>query len=195
MNQSEFRALYDSMAPRIRRYLARLVGESEAEDLTQEVFERTQRTTSQHRGEARVSTWLFRIATNAAIDRLRSPGFRRRSAGATAPAGPGDPEEDAGCEPASREAESELVRKEMRHCILELVSRLPESQRAALLLGELRGLKDREVALALGISLESAKIRLHRARRELKRLMEERCDFYRDERNEFACEPKRSSRQ
>src|SRR5918994_3131273 len=72
----EFRAIYDEFAPGIQRYLARLVGSADAEDLTQEVFARAHRAMATRRGESLVSTWLYRIATNAAIDRLRAASRR-----------------------------------------------------------------------------------------------------------------------
>jgi RNA polymerase sigma-70 factor (ECF subfamily) len=81
----------------------------------------------------------------------------------------------------------------MRECILGVVDQLPSSQRAAILLGELRGFSDRELADALGATLGAAKIRLHRARRALKAALERACDFERDEQNEFACAPKDAS--
>lgn len=96
--------------------------------------------------------------------------------------------EDATCEP--QEADSHVIRKEMRHCILGVVDRLPPTHRAVILLGELRDLSDQEIAEALGISLEAAKMRLHRARAALRALLDSSCDLYRDERNELACEPK-----
>jgi RNA polymerase sigma-70 factor (ECF subfamily) len=78
----------------------------------------------------------------------------------------------------------------MRECIMRVVEQLPPSQRAVILLGEFRGLTDRETADALGLSLGVAKIRLHRARRALKVALERACTFQRDEENEFACAPK-----
>jgi RNA polymerase sigma-70 factor (ECF subfamily) len=86
-----------------------------------------------------------------------------------------------------RSLDGEVDRTRMRECILEIVEHLPTSQRAAILLGELQGLSDRELADALGISVGAAKIRLHRARRALKAALEHACSFERDERNEFAC--------
>ena len=61
---------------RIRAYLARLVGSAEAEDLEQDVYEKAQRAIGTFRGDSRVLTWLYRVATNVAIDRLRSAGRR-----------------------------------------------------------------------------------------------------------------------
>ena len=76
-NDLDFPSLYADFYPRIMRYLRRLVGESEAEDLAQETFIKASQGLEGFRGEAQVSTWLYRIATNLAIDRLRSPSYQR----------------------------------------------------------------------------------------------------------------------
>jgi RNA polymerase sigma factor (sigma-70 family) len=68
--------LHREHGERIRRYLARLVGTTETEDLEQDVFEKAQRALGTLRGDSRVLTWLYRVATNVAIDRLRTAGRR-----------------------------------------------------------------------------------------------------------------------
>jgi RNA polymerase sigma-70 factor (ECF subfamily) len=179
--------LHREHGDRIRRYLARLVGTVDAEDLEQDVFEKAQRAIGSFRGDSRALTWLYRVATNVAIDRLRSAARRaeHEDVGADAVA-------DAGASDAvnERSLDGEVDRTRMRECILRVVDGLPPSQRAVILLGELRGLSDRELADALGITLGAAKIRLHRARRALKVALERACTFERDEENEFACAPK-----
>jgi RNA polymerase sigma-70 factor (ECF subfamily) len=178
--------LYVRHAPGVRRYLARLVGTAEAEDLTQDVFEKAHRALHTHRAESRVSTWLYRIATYAAIDRLRGRSVRDR----------GDVSELAHADESERDdgrPDHEAVRSEMRGCILRLVESLPASVRAVVLLSELRGLNDRDTAEALGITIGAAKIRLHRSRQQLRKLMECECHLYRDERNELGCEPRLAS--
>jgi RNA polymerase sigma-70 factor, ECF subfamily len=181
--------LHRDHGDRIRRYLARLVGPGDAEDLAQDVFERAQRAIGTFRGDSRVLTWLYRVATNVAIDRLRTAG---RRADLERHDDHPDPIDADGSADAlhQRSLDGELDRARMRECILRVVEQLPASQSAAILLGELRGFSDREMADALGISLGAAKIRLHRARRALKVLLERACNFERDEQNEFACAPK-----
>jgi RNA polymerase sigma-70 factor (ECF subfamily) len=185
----EIEAVYAREAPSIRRYLATLVGVAEAEDLAQEVFARAHGAAASYRGEASISTWIRRIATHVAIDHLRSPASRLV---ALAP----HHDEDAGSalESGSFAAppgpEQGLIREEMRGCILDLVRSLPAPYAEVVLLGELRGLKDREVAEALGLSLEAAKIRLHRARRALRGLMTGACDLYRDPETGLGCDRK-----
>ena len=72
----DIKTIYESYHPRISRYLTRLVGQSEAEDLTQEVFLRVSRGLPDFKGDAKLSTWIYRIATNVAADRLRSRSFQ-----------------------------------------------------------------------------------------------------------------------
>lgn len=145
-----------------------------------DVFEKAHRALPDHRGESRVSTWLYRIATYAALDRLRSRAVRERD---DAVANGGDETDHD-----HRPPDAELVHARMRACILDLVDALPPGQRAVLTLGELRGLDDRQTAEALGITVGAAKIRLHRGRAALKKLIGCECRTYRDEAAGLTCE-------
>jgi RNA polymerase sigma-70 factor (ECF subfamily) len=93
-----------------------------------------------------------------------------------------------GCEPpltvdqAARQAE-------MTECVQQFVLSLPETLRTPLILHDMEGLTNTEIAQVLGVSLEAAKMRLHRARAGLRRMMEERCDLFYDERNVLSCLP------
>jgi RNA polymerase sigma-70 factor (ECF subfamily) len=78
----------------------------------------------------------------------------------------------------------------MGDCIRRLIGQLPEKHGTVLMLGEIGGFAVDEVAQTLGISRGNAKVRLHRARAELKKALVEHCDFSRNEDNEFVCEPK-----
>ena len=78
----------------------------------------------------------------------------------------------------------------MNECIRGLVDELPENYRAVLVLSDLEGFTNAEISEVLGISLETVKIRLHRARLALKKSMDRVCDLYRDERNELSCDRK-----
>jgi RNA polymerase sigma-70 factor (ECF subfamily) len=179
-------ALYARHARGVRAHLASFVGATEAEDLLQDVFERAHRALPEHRGESRVSTWLYRIATHAALDRLRSRSLRDREGMA----------EDIRASAATpkEQPDVELGRARMRACIAGLVSALPTGQREVVELAELRGLSDRETAEALGITVGAAKIRLHRGRSALKKLVACECHTYVDEGDGLMCEPVRSAR-
>ena len=65
-------ALFTAHRERVRSVLVRLVGEAEADDLTQEVFVRVTRALPEFRGEASVATWILRIARGVGLDHLRS---------------------------------------------------------------------------------------------------------------------------
>jgi RNA polymerase sigma-70 factor, ECF subfamily len=188
--EPDFRKIYDEFRPRILRYLTRLVGEGEAEDLAQEVFVKIDRGLKAFRGESRVSTWIYRIATHAALDRLRGPYAReRRGKQVSVPL-----VEEAGKEIWTDDqevpAEQRVIRKEMNGCIREIVDTLPANYRSVIVLSEMEGLKDAEIAEVLGINLQTAKMRLHRGRAMLKKELSTACVFYRDERNELACDRK-----
>jgi RNA polymerase sigma-70 factor (ECF subfamily) len=190
-----FQDIYNAYHARILRYLKRLVGEREAEDLTQEVFIKVSGALEGFRGESSVSTWIYRIATNAAMDRQRSPSFQRAAGDLST--------EEREAEAADKNVwtgqkiialDRQLIRKEMNECIRDFIFRLPSDYRTVVILREIEGFKSRETAEILGISLDAVKIRLHRARVLLKKEFEAHCNFYRDERNVFSCDLKTALR-
>ncbi|HEX3035325.1 MAG TPA: sigma-70 family RNA polymerase sigma factor [Thermodesulfobacteriota bacterium] len=197
MNEREldFQNIYDTFQPKIHRYLTRLVGEYEAEDLTQEVFVKISQRLKSFRGESQLSTWVYRIATNAALDKVRSPSFQqmvqKRSLSNSIAEGEIEIEDKVvwtGEKITS--VDQQLIRKEMNDCIRNFIEKLPENHKTILVLSELEGLQAREIAEILQISLDTVKIRLHRAKAKLKKELETHCSFYRDERNELACDLK-----
>jgi RNA polymerase sigma-70 factor (ECF subfamily) len=78
----------------------------------------------------------------------------------------------------------------MSACIREVIDGLPVSYRSVLLLSEFDDLANAEIADVLDISLDTVKIRLHRARQALREALKCECHFYRDERNELMCDRK-----
>jgi RNA polymerase sigma-70 factor (ECF subfamily) len=140
------------------------------------------------RGDASLATWIYRIATNAALDRLRA----RASEPPSQPC-PAESDEDGQALPPELRvpsAEALAIRNEMSACIRAYVGRLPGRYASVLVLSELEGFRNSEVADILGISLDAAKIRLHRARKALREALEAGCRLERDVDDELACEPK-----
>lgn len=188
----ELQEIYDTFQPRILRYLTRLVGQFEAEDLTQEVFIKVGQALGSFRGESQLSTWIYRIATNAALDRLRGRSFQQTAhRGDLIVITEGSEERrDLRMEDTTPAVDQELIRKEMNQCIRNFIEALPGDYRTVIVLSEVEGLKDQEVAEILGVTLSTVKIRLHRARERLKGELATHCSFHRDERGELACDLK-----
>jgi RNA polymerase sigma-70 factor (ECF subfamily) len=185
-----FRALYEANHRRVRQLLGRMVGVEDADDLTQTVFAKAAKAMADFRGDAQPSTWLYRIAVNVAADWLRGRSAHeakltvplpRPTDGMTSGADPGATLADERPSP-----EQELARREMADCIRGEIARLSESHRAVLMLGELGGLTDDDIAQTLGITRGNVKVRRHRARAELRKAIGARCDFYRVE---LSCAP------
>jgi len=182
-----FRSLYDAHHRRVRAMLARTVVAHDAEDLTQTVFAKAAQALPEFRGEAQASTWLYRIAANVASDWLRSRARREMTLTVSLP--------DEGVRPAALGAaeideqpspEERLAQKDVRECLRGEIAKLPDPLRTAFMLNALGGLSDEEIARMLGITRTNAKVRLHRARQEFRKIIAARCDFYRDE---LSCKP------
>lgn len=177
-----FDEIYEVFEPRIRRYLMRLVGENEAQDLTQEVFFKVSQALGSFRQESKLSTWIYRIARNTALDRVRSPAFQDSARQALS--------NDVAMDAVEPPVDQQLIRREMNECIRGFIEDLPADYGSVLVLGELDELTDRQIAERLGINLPTVKIRLHRGRKRLMGDLGKHCNFYRNTQNELACEPK-----
>jgi RNA polymerase sigma-70 factor, ECF subfamily len=145
------------------RTAARIVGPTEAEDVTQDAFLRAFHRLDQYRGTAAFRTWLLQIAQNAALNTLARARRRRIE---PASESTDVPDRDPVRHPATR-----LERRERQKRLeLKLVSLRPE-YRSLLVLRDLEGLSYGEIADVLDMPLGSVKGRLHRARSELIELL------------------------
>lgn len=145
----------------------RLLGDEEgARDATQEVFLKVWRKASTFRPRGKVSTWLYRVATNHCLNVLR----RRKIVRMLPFGGSGDPTdrdpepEPAGSLPGPLQG---LEAKERWRAVRRAIDDLPTSQRAVLVLARFEGLSYREIADVLGITLGAVESRLFRAMRRL----------------------------
>ena len=184
--ESELSEIFQQYSGQIRRYVTGMVrSPEEAEEITQETFLRAHRKLSSLADPDKLSPWLYRIATNLSYDRLRSSA-RRPHLDALGE------EESARAAPADDAPRLDrlIEQKEMSSCIREYLEGLPDSYRAVILLHDIQGLTNPEIAELLGVSLATAKIRLHRAREKLRAALGEGCSFSRDERDVFVCERK-----
>ena len=176
----------------IYNYLLRMTqNKAVAEDLTQETFIRVHRSLPSFRGEASISTWIYRIATNISLDYFKRSGNRLVAQAVSL-----DEIEFEGewvVDRNSTSPEKLADQSEMSECVQSFIHRLSPSFRAVLVLHDLQGLKNREIADVLDIPLSTVKIRLPRARNKLRESLNKGCDFNQDERNVFVCEPKAES--
>jgi RNA polymerase sigma-70 factor (ECF subfamily) len=188
-NQSlDFEEIFREYRGPIYNYLLRMTqNQAEAEDLTQETFVRVHRSLPTFRGEASLSTWLYRIATNVSFDHFRRRTTRQAETALSLEKIEFYEDRDSNTPPSP---EQFAARSEMSACVQAFVQRLPPDQRVVLVLKDLQGLKNREIAEVLDCSLATVKIRLHRARTKLREALNAGCNFTYDERNVFVCEPK-----
>jgi RNA polymerase sigma-70 factor (ECF subfamily) len=181
MNEAvlDFQKIHDEFRPKIHRYLIHMVGEYEAEDLTQEVFARIYRALTSFKGQAKLSTWIYRIATNAALDRLRDPAFKFViQNGLAKSTGSGEPEikdQDIWTGEEKLSLEQQLFRKQRLKCYCDFIKRLPPNYRTVVALSELGELAANEIADILGLDPGVVKIRLHRGRVRLLQELKAHC--------------------
>jgi RNA polymerase sigma-70 factor (ECF subfamily) len=160
--ESAFETLMLRHHGRVFRFLVRMLGNvQEAEDVLQETFLNVHRHGRRFRGEARFSTFLYRAASNGALNRRRGLGrgtarllrlFQRQAVGQDLPAAPRDPES------AAQSAQTAAL---VQAALLEIPVRL----RLPLVLYDVEGLSYREIADAVQVREGTVKSRIHRARR------------------------------
>lgn len=189
-SEYEFNKIHSEYYQKIVRYLLRLVGQYEAEDIAQEVFEKVSRGLKSFKGESKLSIWLYRIATNTAIDRMRSSSFKRSSEYTSLEENMGVEDRNVWFGHTKALTDQTLIRKEMSECVREFIDKLPPDYKTVILLSELEGFKNREIADILQVSIDTVKIRLHRARAMLKKELNDGCTFYHSEQNILACDRK-----
>ncbi|CAB1055918.1 RNA polymerase sigma-54 factor RpoN [Olavius sp. associated proteobacterium Delta 1] len=186
----DFKEIYKEFQPKIVHYLRRLLGNQDAEDIAQEVFAKVSRGLDSFKGRSKPSTWIYRIATNTAIDKLRSASFKRSSENTSLIDETIVADRNDSFDHMDPPPDQKVIRKEMSQCVREYIDRLAPDHRSVLVLSELEGFKNREIADILEISLENVKVRLHRARASLKKVLDDGCDFYRNEAGTLACDRK-----
>ncbi len=176
-----FETIASQLSGKLRAYLERMVGSTEAEDLLQETLIKIERGLPGFRGGSRLETWAFRVATRVVADHFRKPEARARIVEMEDAEEPADSGPDIG---------ERVILREMSSCIREVIDSLPGDYRAALVLHDLQGLTAHETAAVCGCSLATAKIRIHRARKRLQAALENECTFYRDREDGLRCDRK-----
>jgi RNA polymerase sigma-70 factor, ECF subfamily len=148
----------------------RVIGrEEEARDVVQETFLRAFRGIGNFRGQAKFSSWVYRIALNLCRDWIRR---ERRTPILPAPEGV-DVIELAAEQGPAESIEDLVARKDMSQVVAELMTRLPEEQRTAIILKEYHGMTFQEIADLQGVPLSTVKTRLYQGLTVLRRYLQQ----------------------
>ncbi|MBW2390091.1 MAG: sigma-70 family RNA polymerase sigma factor [Deltaproteobacteria bacterium] len=164
-DDSAFEVLVERHQRRVFRLLMRMMGtREEAEDVSQETFLSLHRHGKRFRSEARFSTFVYRVAANAALNRRRSLGRARarterfavrQAGGDNLPYSPRDPEDAA-------------LGNELSQRVRDALQTLTPSLRMPVVLYDIEGLAYGEIAEILGVAEGTIKSRIHRARKALR---------------------------
>jgi RNA polymerase sigma-70 factor, ECF subfamily len=149
----------------IAAYVYRMVGDYDAAlDLTQEVFIKVYNSLTRYRAEFKFSTWIYKIAHNAAIDHLRRHTVREQSL----TIGIDGERREISIESGRLTPEQESERKEQRSEIESVVQLLPAAYRELIVLRHSQDLSYDEIAEVTGLPLGTVKNRLFRAREAMR---------------------------
>ena len=142
----------------------------DAEDVAQEVFIQVYRSIDQFKGDARLSTWIYRITTTKALDHIRSRRRKKRFAFITSLFGPND---ELVHEPVDFQHPGvALDRKEQAALLFRMIEQLPENQKVAFTLHKTEDLSYQEIAEVMNLSVSAVESLLFRARQNLRKLLE-----------------------
>ncbi|HVO20527.1 MAG TPA: RNA polymerase sigma factor [Anaeromyxobacter sp.] len=160
-DEGAFRSLYERHARAMFAFCHRFVRDAaRAEELAQDVFVSLHRSRDRYRPSARFKTFLYRVATNHCLNELR----RREHALRQEAEGPGEEPVDMDVlASGAASPEEHYHARVLEAAVKELLARLPEKQRAALVLCRFEGLSYEEIAQVLETSVSAVKSLVHRA--------------------------------
>jgi RNA polymerase sigma-70 factor (ECF subfamily) len=157
--------IWEDFLEPLKRFVARRVeNEFDVEDILQEIFYKIHTHIGCLKEEGKLRAWLFQIARNAVADHYRSH----------------KPVSQISLTPEDTINETTEILDEDQEiimCLRSMINYLPAKYRQAIVLSELEGLTQKELAEELGLSLSGAKSRVQRARKELKGLLTDCCQF------------------
>lgn len=170
-DEAAFRRLVNEYQDMVYNTVVSILQSAEAaEDVTQEVFIQVYRSVGGFKGEAKLSTWLYRIAVNKALDqekkerRTTMRGFIQRLWGSAATA--------AEAIPDFHHPGIALEQKEHAALLFRSVKQLPEKQRIAFTLHKMEGLPHPEIAAIMGTTIAAVESLIGRAKTGLKKSLE-----------------------
>jgi RNA polymerase sigma-70 factor (ECF subfamily) len=173
-DESSFKTIVEQWKDMVYNTVLGIVqNETEAEDLTQDVFIKVFENISSFKGESKFSTWLYRIATTTALDHLRSRKRKKRF-GFVQSIFSHDQEKKEQL-PDFHHPGVKLDNKERATVLFKAISSLPENQKAAYTLHKLEGLSYREISEVLHTTVPAVESLMSRANANLRKKLE---DYY-----------------
>jgi RNA polymerase sigma-70 factor, ECF subfamily len=175
-----FQQLFQKYSPSVINFAGHFLGNrARAEEIAQEVFFQVYRWQTRYEAKAKFSTWLFKIAHNHCLNEVRKGEYRvsKESIGPQEDA-EGDKRERQLPDTNSSKGEEVLAAKQAARRIEEILQRVPETQRTALMLSRLEGMSYQEVAEVLGVTEKAVKSLVFRATQSLKDGLKDVVDFY-----------------
>ena len=165
--EDSFRWLIDQYQSSVYNTILGIIQSPEdAEDLAQDVFIQVFRSIDQFKGESKLSTWIYRIATTKSLDFLRSRKSKKRFAFLQRLGLPGD---STSAEiPEFHHPGIAAEQKELAAELFQAIAQLPDNQKTAFVLTRLEQLSHAEVSAIMGISIAAIESLLHRARVNLR---------------------------
>ena len=148
--------------------LRHMKNREDAEELTQDVLMKVYRKIDKFRGDAALSSWIYRITFNTAMSRLRTHRAERAAEAERDRAAPSQDQVDAS--PAHQQADwsrmpdEELLRRQLREAVANALPRLQEIYRVPVVLRDIEGLSTEEASTRLRVKDQTLKSRLHRGR-------------------------------
>jgi RNA polymerase sigma-70 factor (ECF subfamily) len=165
-DQEAFEAIFQLYSPKLYNVAQLILGEiADAQEVIQDVFWTVFRKAETFRGAAQFSTWLYRLTVNAALGKLRSrkgkdidydeflPKFKEDGHHLVRPV-----------VDWSDSLEERYATQELQQMLASALQQLKPIDRSVVVLSDVEGLTDREIAVALGLTLPAVKTRIHRAR-------------------------------
>ena len=149
------------------RYLR---NKEDAEEITQDVLFKVYRKVDAFRGDAQLSSWIYRITFNAAMSRLRTARYQRaqaddrRAAAATEEDGSSAPSRTSDVTDWSDMADERVLRSQLRQRVFSAILALPAIYRAPVMLRDIQGMSTEEASAMLKVKDQTLKSRLHRGR-------------------------------
>lgn len=169
--ESAFKSVVDNYQDMVyNTCLAIVKNEEDAEDLSQDVFVQVYQSISSFKGESKLSTWIYRIATTKSLDHERRKKRKKRFAFVKSIFG--EESEVSVHLPDFHHPGVKLDQKENAAILFKAIDKLPDNQKIAFILNKVEGLNYQEVSDVMRVSVSAIESLLHRAKNNLKKMLE-----------------------